>query len=182
MDSKQLRSIVIYGNRTVLESFVNPLNQAMAEFGINTPLRQAAFIAQVAHESGSFRYMEEIASGAAYDKRRDLGNLEEEAIAIAKKNKTTAGRWFKGHGCIQITGYYNHKECGLALGIDLVKSPRQICLPVNACRSAAWFWDSHRLNQLADRQEFKKITKIINGGYNGLDDRVNHYLRAMKNL
>ena len=180
LTAAQLKAICIYGKAAVLESFVTPLNKAMDEFEINTPLRMAAFIAQVAHESGSFNYLQELASGHAYDDRKDLGNLEPEAIATAKLARTTAGRFYRGHGIIQITGYYNHKKCGEALGLDLVKFPKLLTEPVNACRSAAWFWSSHGLNELADEKRFKDITKIINGGYNGLEDRSKYYIRALR--
>jgi putative chitinase len=154
----------------------------MDEFEINNVKRKSAFLAQVSHESGGFRYVEEIASGEAYDYRADLGNTKSEAVDVARRNGTTAGKWFKGHGVIQITGYYNHRDCGIALNLDLVRYPRLLVEPINACRSAAWFWDSRKLNPLADNSEFKKITKLINGGYNGLEDRTNYYLRALKIL
>lgn len=198
LTAPQLKAICIYSKAAVLESFVTPLNRAMDEFEINTPLRMAAFIAQVAHESGSFNYLQELASGHAYDDRKDLGNLEPEAIATAKLARTTAGRFYRGHGVIQITGYYNHKKCGEALGLDLVKFPKLLTEPVNACRSAAWFWvvgaglnlsktaiaagvtKGCNLNTYADRKEFKLLTVAINGGYNGLEDRSKYYIRALR--
>jgi len=162
--------------------FVTPLNIAMDEFGIDTNVRRAAFLAQLAHESGSFRYMEEIASGAAYEGRRDLGNHEPEAIAAAKDAGTTPGRFYKGHGPIQITGYYNHRDCGKALGLDLIHAPTQITLPVAGCRSAAWFWKSRNLNQFADAGQFEALTRRINGGINGLADRMAYLDRATEVL
>ena len=152
------------------------------EFGINTRLRKAAFLAQVCHESSSFQFMEELAGGGAYDNRRDLGNLEPIAIEAANTNGTTAGRFYKGHGPIQITGYYNHKKCGEALGIDLINHPTLLIRPEHGCRSAGWYWDSRQLNELADLQDFKQITRRINGGYNGLEDRTQYYQRALKVL
>lgn len=152
--------------------FIGPLNDAMDECQIDSPKRIAAYLAQIGHESGQLRYVEEIASGAAYDNRKDLGNTRPEAIAIAKRNGTTAGRFYKGHGLIQITGYDNHLAAMLALDIDCVENPQLLCEPVNACRSAAWFWASHGLNELADAGRFKRITKVINGGFNGLADRL----------
>ena len=165
-----------------LPIFVDPLNWAMEEFSINNRERQAAFIAQLAHESGQFLYMEEIATGDAYNGRKDLGNLEPEAIAIAAANHTTAGRWWKGHGPIQITGYYNHKQCGEALLIDLLNSPKRITLPEQGCRSAAWFWNVHGLNKLADENRFREITKAINGGTNGAKERLAFYIKAREVL
>ena len=178
---EQLKKIVpLIGVK--LKVFLVPLNDAMDEFNINTPLRQAAFIAQIAHESGSFRYVSEIASGKAYDNRKDLGNTDPEAIRVAKLNNSTPGRWWKGHGLIQITGYYNHLKCGKALGLDLVNNPLLLTLPVDACRSAAWFWETNGLNALAEMEDFRLITKKINGGYNGLEDRLQFYERAKKVL
>lgn len=102
----QLKKIVPYaGQRAGV--FLVPLNEAMDEFGIDTPARKAAFVAQLAHESWSFRYVSEIASGLAYNGRKDLGNTRPEAIRIAAEHGSTPGPWWKGHGLIQITGYDN---------------------------------------------------------------------------
>ena len=150
----------------------------MAEFGINTPLRQAAFLAQLAHESGQFEYMEEIASGVAYDTRADLGNTRPQAILIAKEHGSTPGRWWKGHGPIQITGFGNHMACGIALNLDLMNRPELIATPEGGCRAAGWFWKTHGLNELADAEDFLRITKRINGGTKGLEDRLKFYGRA----
>lgn len=158
--------------------FAAPLNAAMAEFEINTPERAAAFLAHLAHESGQFRYMQELADGSAYDHRRDLGNTDPAAVAVAARNGTTPGRWFRGHGPIQITGYANHKRCGEALGVDLVEHPRALTEPELGCRSAAWFWATHGCNEMADAGDFLAITRRINGGTNGLADRERYWERA----
>lgn len=142
------------------------INPALGEAAIDTPERIAAFLAQLAHESGEYRWMEEIADGSAYEGRADLGNTE-----------PGDGMRFKGHGPIQITGRTNHKSCGLALGIDLIAEPRLICTPEYGTASACWFWNSRRLSPLADRGWFSTITKIINGGFNGLEDRWRYYER-----
>ena len=107
----QLQSIMPFAKARI-PSFVAPLNAAMYEFHINSPLRQAAFIAQIAHESGELRYVKEIASGAAYEGRKDLGNTQ-----------PGDGMKFKGRGLIQITGRNNYHECGKALGVDLITNP-----------------------------------------------------------
>lgn len=154
--------------------FLLPLNEAMAEFGILTPKRQAAFVAQLAHESGSFRYVHEIASGAAYEGRADLGNTE-----------MGDGQRFKGRGLIQITGRSNYASCSLALYDDtemLLEQPELLEETIPACRSAAWFWQSHGLNELADACEFQRITKRINGGLNGQPERLAFYTTALKVL
>jgi putative chitinase len=157
-------------------TFIDPLNDAMHEFDIDTGKRAAAFLAQIAHESGELRYMRELASGEAYDTGRlatALGNTPE---------ADSDGQKYKGRGLIQITGRANYKRCGTALGIDLIKDPALLEQPVAACRSAAWFWHSNGLNDLADRAEFRKITRRINGGYNGIEDRLKYYERALKAL
>lgn len=164
----QLYNIMPNGKKRI-DPFVEPLNAAMAEFGINTPKRQAAFVAQIAHESGEFRYVEEIASGAAYEWRDDLGN-----------DCAGDGRRFKGRGLIQITGRSNYRTCGEALGLDLINEPSLLTEPLNAARSAAWFWYRKGLNQLADNGDFKSITRKINGGYNGLAERLVFWTRAKK--
>jgi predicted chitinase len=145
------------------------MNEAMREFEIATYLRASAFLAQLAHESAELRYFEEIASGKAYEGRRDLGNTQ-----------PGDGMKYKGHGPIQITGRANHTACGRALGLDLINNPTLITQPPNAFRSAGWFWDTRSLNALADQRLFKAITKKINGGFNGLADRQKYYDRALR--
>ena len=151
--------------------FLEPLNDAMQEFEINSNVREAAFLSQIAHESGSLRYVKEIASGDAYEGRQDLGNTVD-----------GDGRRFKGRGLIQITGRTNYAQCGAGLGLDLLAYPELLEETANACRSAAWFWKSRGLNELADKGDFKLITKRINGGYNGYQDRLSYYERAQQVL
>lgn len=165
-----------------VDIFIDPLNAAMAEFGINNPKRQAAFLAQIAHESGELRYTSEIASGAAYDNRRDLGNTKSQALRLAHDHKTTPGKLFKGRGLIQLTGYYNYADCATALHIDAVNHPELLAQPENACRSAAWFWFDKGLNAHADNERFTDITRKINGGINGLEQRLVYWGRAKKVL
>ena len=159
------------------EIFLAPLNAAMEEFEINTPIRQAAFLAQIAHESGSLRYVRELASGAAYDTGRlaeRLGNTPED---------DGDGERYRGRGLIQITGTANYSACSAALYGDsqhLLDHPELLELPDAAARSACWFWHSRGLNELADNGDFTKITKRINGGLNGYDDRFAYWTRAQK--
>lgn len=173
IDLDQLRQVIPYaGDRAAI--FLAPLNAAMDAYQINTPARQAAFLAQVAHESGSLIYVREIASGAAYEGRKDLGNTQE-----------GDGRRYKGRGLIQITGRANYGACSAALFGDenaLLDNPELLELPANAAMSAAWFWSEHGLNERADRGEFERITKVINGGTNGLTDRLAFYARAQQVL
>lgn len=148
-------------------AFVAPLNAAMLEFEIDNVLREAAFLAQIAHESSELRYLEEIASGAAYEGREDLGNDE-----------PGDGVRFKGRGVLQITGRSNYAACGHALDLDLLEHPERLVEPNNACRAAGWFWHEHGLNELADRGDFLAITKRINGGIKGWAQRLNYYRKA----
>lgn len=140
------------------------LSDAADEFGIVTPIQQSMWLANVAHESGQLIYTEEIASGAAYDNRSDLGNTKPEAISIAAKAGTTPGRFYKGVGLIQLTGFDNIVEAGLALGIDAKIEPRRLTLPVYAARSAAWFWNRHKIGQYADAGDFDGVCDAINRG------------------
>lgn len=170
MTPDQLRKIMPFAGARA-DTFAEPLTDAMTEFLITSPRQQAAFLAQIAHESGSLRYTEEIADGSAYNGRADLGNTQ-----------PGDGPRFKGRGLIQITGRNNYRQCGDALGHNFVDSPSLVALPENACRSAAWFWKTRSLNDLADKDQFGAITKKINGGYNHLDERIGHWLIARKVL
>jgi putative chitinase len=147
------------------------VTEAMTEFGISNPIRQAAFLAQVCHESGSLRYTEEIASGEAYEGRADLGNTQ-----------PGDGKRYKGRGLLQITGRANYRATGNALNIDLEDSPHLLSGVSTACRASAWWWREHGCNELADKDVFGALTKRINGGYTGFDDRIQHWLRARKVL
>lgn len=164
-----LRAIPNAGTRS--ELFAAPLTDAMAEFGIDNATRQAAFLAQVAHESGSLRYVKEIADGSAYEGRADLGNTE-----------PGDGPRFKGRGLLQITGRANYASCGIALGAPLLDSPELLESALLASRSAGWFWKSRDLNKYADRNMFATLTKRINGGYTHLDERIDCWLTARKAL
>lgn len=143
------------------------IQQAMEEFAITSYLREAAFLAQLAHESGELRYMEELASGAAYEGRKDLGNTQ-----------PGDGKRFKGRGPIQLTGRANYKKYGDLLGLDLVNNPTIAATPQVGFRIAGQFWKLNGLNELADQQKFETITRRINGGLNGQEDRVKYYNRA----
>lgn len=172
--------------------FMDYINETCIKFEINTPIRQLCFLAQVGHESGGLFYTEELASGAAYEGRKNLGNTQ-----------AGDGVKFKGRGLIQITGRTNYKAVGEALGVDLIKNPTLLggknvtkCTNdqlKNAVMSAGWFWSSHKLNTIADNINIAKpidtgtnlsnfilITKKINGGTNGLHDRLNRYNSGVK--
>lgn len=164
---EELEQIIPNGRKRI-PAFVDSLNEAMAEFEIDNPLRAAAFIAQLAHESGEFRYVKELASGEAYEGRRDLGNTF-----------PGDGVRYKGRGLIQITGRANYEKLSEFFDIDFIHEPELLETPEWACMSAAWFWATHGLNELADKEDFKLITKRINGGYTGIQDRLRYYERAL---
>lgn len=148
-------------NKTVVEGLSKYLPAEMEKAGINTRLRIAHFLAQLCHESDHFRTMREYASGAAYEGRRDLGNV-----------RAGDGRRFRGRGPIQITGRYNYEKYGKKLGIDLVNKPELAETPEIGVKIAVQYWTDNNLNALADKDDVRKITKRINGGYNGLNSRI----------
>lgn len=159
-----------------LESIVLRLNKYAKEFGIDSPQRWAHYLAQIAHESMELRYSEEIASGKAYD----TGKL---AIKLGNTPEADGdGQKYKGRGLIQVTGRNNYEAYKQYCGFDVVKQPELLAKPVGAIRSSMWFWKSKGLNELADRDEFTAITKRINGGTNGIEDRRKYLARAKRVL
>lgn len=149
------------------EIWAMPLTCAMAEYGIDTKARQAAFLAQVAHESGRLLFTRELwgptLAQRKYEGRADLGN-----------NEPGDGYRFRGRGLIQITGRANYAQVSRALGVDFVQSPEKLEIPTWAAKSAAWYWDSRQLNRFADTETpegFVALTQAINGGTTGITDR-----------
>jgi len=181
----QLRNIMPCCTDVRATLFLPFLNAAMEEFEIDTTARQAAFLAQIAHESGSLAYTRELATGEAYDGRIDLGNTRPEALEIARQKDSTPGRLYKGRGLIQITGYANYFACSRALfgdGGTLTHNPVMLERKELAARSAAWFWKSRGLNALADAGLFESITRRVNGGLNGQRERLAFFERAKEVL
>jgi predicted chitinase len=174
----QLRSIVPRLPGARRELFFPFLQAAMEEFSISTPAREAAFVAQLAHESGQFRFMEEIWGPTDAQRRYEPAST----LATRLGNTETGdGKRFKGRGPIQITGRANYRQFGDLLGLDLLGSPEQAAVPDVAFRIAALFWAKNGLNDLADRgtaEAFKLITRRINGGFNGLEERLHFYATA----
>jgi putative chitinase len=151
---------------------------ALAEFSIATPARAAAFVAQLAHESGQLRYFEEIWGPTPAQLR-----YEPPSTLATKLGNTEPGDGFrfKGRGPIQITGRANYRRYGDLLGLDLIPSPPSAAAPEVGFRTAGVFWEKNGLNELADKATlaaFKAITKRINGGYNGQADRERFYAAA----
>ncbi len=164
--------------------YAAPLSAAMEKFKINTPMRQAMFLAQLAHESHDLRYKEEIASGKAYDTRTDLGNTPE---------VDGDGERYKGRGPLQITGTDMYRKVGKALGYDFLKNPEALELPGAGSMASAWVWAvEKKLNEIADKPEtwrgntrryknlapFDYCSVIINGGLNGFEDRRKRFVKC----
>lgn len=168
---KQLRAIMPNLPADRAEKLLPYLNKAMVEGKVNTPKRQAAFLAQLAHESVGLTAFEEYASGAAYEGRKDLGNTQ-----------PGDGRRYKGRGPIQLTGRANYRAAGKALGLDLEGNPKRAADVDVGFRTAVWFWNSRGLSKYADSGNFDAITYRINGGYNGKASRDQYYARAKRVL
>ena len=134
---------------------------------MDSSLRLAHFLAQLIHESGSFRYMEELASGQAYEGRANLGNTE-----------PGDGVRYKGRGPIQITGRANYRRYGRKIGIDIERHPVIAAIPSIGLHLALEYWKTNGLNTLADADNVNGITKLINGGFNGLEDRKAHLAKV----
>lgn len=169
-----LRRIMPHLSRARAETYAPPLANALDEFDITTPARMAAFLAQVAHESGELLFWSEIwgpsIAQAKYDGRADLGNTE-----------PGDGYRYRGRGPLQITGRANYRACGAKLGIDLEADPDSVATPAVGFRCAGLFWHTKSLNVLADRETasaFQVITKRINGGLHGLEDRERYHASA----
>jgi predicted chitinase len=160
----------------VADQVVPILNDTMREFKLNNRLRAAAFLATLAVESGEYKYVEEIASGDAYEGRKDLGNTQ-----------PGDGRRFKGHGRIQLTGRDVHKACGDYFGIDLIANPKLAAEEPLATKSAGWFWVHYKtqMNELADQGDFLKTQVKVNGRNkktglpNGWGERQEYYKRSL---
>lgn len=164
---QQLQAMMPFAKSVNIDKYLEPLNDVMERFEINTPKRIAAFIAQLAHESGSLKYSEEIADGHAYEGRKDLGNTEK-----------GDGKRFKGRGLIQLTGRANYTKFAQFCRRDVVKFPQLVSNPDLSALVSGWFWDRANLNNYADRDDFKGITRRINGGLNGYEDRLKHWTRC----
>lgn len=178
LTAEELKAIMPNLSDASARTFLPFLQAAAAEFGIEGPARMAAFLAQIAHESGEFRFMEEIWGPTAAQRR-----YEPDSTLAAKLGNTSPGdgKRFKGRGPIQITGRANYRRFGDALGIDLVSDAPRAALPEVAFRIAGLYWMKNGLNELADQasaEAFRLITRRINGGLNGLADRERFYAAA----
>jgi putative chitinase len=153
------------GQLAKMAKYAGPLKRTMAAYDINTGQRAAHFLAQVGHETNSLLWETELASGAAYEGRTDLGNTE-----------PGDGKKFKGRGLIQLTGRANYTAYGTFKGQDLLTSPEKVATDVELNADVAgWYWKQRDLNSWADKNDIKTITKKINGGYNGYADRIRRF-------
>lgn len=180
--------------------YLDHLNAAMEEFGIDTPARQAAFLSQAAHESAQLRDLVEnlnysadslisiwprrFSPAEAKDYARQPERIANKVYAgrMGNGNESSGDGWrYRGRGIFQITGRGNYAACSKDLFNDegvLIEQPELLEQPQSACRSAAWFWNHRELSQWADADDFKTITIRINGGLSGWTDRVGYYERA----
>jgi len=183
--------------------WLQPINDAMSVFGIDTPARRAMFLAQTGHETTGFsRTVENLnysAEGLATTWRSRFATTDGKPNAVALQlsrnpeaiaNSVYAGRngngdpasgdgWrYRGRGLIQVTGRDNYRACGQDLGINLIDHPEWLEIPKYAAASAGWFWRKHDLNASADIADILGATKKINGGPNGLPDRKRRWDRA----
>jgi putative chitinase len=181
--------------------WLDGLNATFERFDIMNPLRKAAFIGQCGHECGQFRILEENLNYRAealqklWPKRFDATKAQACArnpklIAtvvysnrMGNRDEASGDGWrFKGRGCIQLTGHANYYHAGQALGVDFVMNPELVATPMYAALTAGWFWDVQKLNQYADSRDYRTMTKKINGGFIGLDDRIKHINHAIEVL
>ena len=196
MTSEQLQALGIDAK------WLKPLEDTFAKYDISTPKRQAAFIGQCAHESANFKTLEENLNYKPESLMRvwpsrfpDLQTAMKYAHnpeAIANKvyggrmgngQEETGDGWkYHGRGLIQLTGKENYANCGSGIGVDLLSNPNLLNTPEYAALSAGWFWNKKGLNSLADAGDFETMTKRINGGTLGLDDRKAKIAKALSVL
>ena len=180
--------------------WLEPLEETFVKYDISTPQRQAAFIGQCAHESGNFKTLQENLNYSAEGLMKTWPSrfpTKEIADQYARQPAKIAGKVYNGRlgngseeeaakylgrGLIQLTGKENYANCGAAIGVDLVGNPNLLTDPKYAALSAGWFWNKKGLNALADAGDFETMTKRINGGLIGLDDRKAKIAKALSAL
>lgn len=158
--------------------FLDPINKTMAQFDIDTAQRQSSFLAQIAHESGQLLYVQELASGDAYENRKDLGNTH-----------PGDGRMFRGHGLIQITGRANHQACADFFKMNLLDFMAWVIQDEGATSASGWWWYANHVNLVADGGDELAVSRLVNCGSahskctpNGLKERLAFKTIALKVL
>lgn len=159
-----LCNISPYINAVDAVKIAHIINERASTYGISTKFRMCAFVATIIHESGCFRYTQEIASGEAYEGRKDLGNINE-----------GDGVKYKGRGFIQITGRANYEKVQEALKVPCVEHPELLASYPLCLVASMWWWFAHGCNQLADKDNIELVTRRVNGGYRGLTERKKYY-------
>ena len=180
--------------------WLEPLTETFQKYDINTPKRQAAFIGQCAHESGNFKTLQENLNYSAEGLMKTWPSrfpTKEIADQYARQPAKIAGKVYNGRlgntseeeaakylgrGLIQLTGKENYGNCGSGIGVDLLSNPNLLTDPKYAALSAGWFWNKKGLNSLADASDIETMTKRINGGLIGLDDRKAKIAKALSVL
>jgi len=193
VNSEQLKQLHIGAE------WVDALNETFARFNLTTNNQKAMFIGQCSHECGNFRTLEENLNYRAetlmklWPKRfpslefakqyeKNPKKIANSVYASRMGNRDEAsgdGYRFRGRGALQCTGHSTYFHAGKALGVDFVMQPDLVATPKYAALTAGWFWDTHKLNPPADALDYTKVTKIINGGTIGLDDRIKHVQHAL---
>jgi putative chitinase len=179
--------------------WVDALNETFSRFNLTTNNQKAMFIGQCSHECGNFRILEEnlnykaatlmklwpkrfptqeIANGYEKNAKRIANNVYSSRMGNRDESSGDGYR-FRGRGCIQLTGFSNYFHAGKALGVDFGLNPDLVATPKFAALTAGWFWSTHNCNDPADALDYTKVTKIINGGIIGLDDRIKHVQQAL---
>lgn len=164
---EQLKRLSPQSKDEIITDVAKYLSLYMSKYELNSYLRVCHFISQAAHESAGFKTLREYASGSAYEGRKDLGNV-----------KAGDGVRYKGRGIFQLTGRSNYRDMGKKLGIDLENNPELAETPEVSVLTALEYWKSRNLNGLADRDDVENITKRINGGLNGYEDRKKYLAKA----
>lgn len=161
------------------DAWALPITSAMSVYQINTPTRQAAFLAQIGHESGGMNWTTELWGPTEAQKEYEPPSAKASQLGNTQPGD---GYLFRGRGPIQITGRANYDTVGRALCLDCTANPALLAQPEWAAQSAAWWWQAHGLNELADAGSFKQITQVINGALNGEADRERLWAAAKQAL
>lgn len=171
LTKEMLKKIAPYAKDDILTAVVDPLNTHLPKFGLNNKTRVKHFLAQAAHETAGFKTFEEYASGVAYEGRKDLGNTQK-----------GDGKRYKGRGIFQLTGRANYRTFGKKIGKDLESNPMLAGDAETSVLIALEYWNNRKLSALADKEDVTGITKKINGGLNGFEDRKKYLAKAEKIL